>query len=333
MYSKIDKLASSFTNRLKFFKKGIGDFTYLESLQNELEFFLSSPNIDINWTKTQEIFSRKILSGNFLSPYSHHLPEESKIAYIKMLVPKNIPPKPFVCIHFAATGDQGFSKRLLGLALPLLKKKIISVILEIPYYGKRKPKTQFHVFVNTLSDFFKMAAGTILEGISLVNYFQKEGYPIVAVTGISMGGIIASYVGAFCRLRTPVISCLGPHSPESVFLKGMLSNSVAWQAIAKDLDGDIQTAREYVRSRMILYELTSLPVPLAVNSSIVIGGTKDGYVLPESVQRLHEHWKGSELRWVKAGHVSGIFTKTKQFRKAIVDAFLKEEEILALTKN
>lgn len=325
MKSKIDRIASAFTNRFKFFKKGLGDISYLESLEQELNVFSKIPSIDIEWTNSRRVFSGRILSGKFTSPYSNLLPEESKIAYIKMLVPNLLPEEKFsLCIHFAATGDQGFYKRLLGMAVPLFRKKIISVILEIPYYGIRKPKKQFNVFVNTLSDFFKMAAGTILEGLCLVQHFQKEGYRNIGVTGISMGGIIASYVGSFSRSRVPVISCLGPHSPEPVFMRGMLSGSIHWKALSQDFGGDIEKAREYVRSRMTLYELTSLPIPLAVDSSILIGGLADGFVLPESVEKLQEHWKGSELRWIESGHVSGIFTKTKHFRRAIVDALARE---------
>jgi hypothetical protein len=324
MYSRIDRISSAFTNRLKFFRKGIGDKVYLDKLEDEFRAFSYLPNIDIEWIGSRRVFSGKILTGKFLSPYEKFLPEECKYAYIKMLVPNLLPKDEYsLCIHFAATGDQGFYKRLLGMAVPLFRKKIVSVILEIPYYGLRKPKGQWNVFVNYLSDFFKMAAGTVLEGLCLIKHFESQGYKNIAVTGISMGGIISGYVGAFCDSRVPVISCLGPHSPEPVFFKGFLAGSIHWKALAKDL-GSIDAAKEYVRSRMSLCELTSLNIPKAVDSSIVIGGLIDGYVLPESVQTLHDYWKGSELRWVKAGHVSGIFSKAKEFRKAIIEALARE---------
>lgn len=58
-------------------------------------------------------------------------------------------------IHLAATGDEGFSMRKKHIAEPLLERGIASVILQIPFYGKRYGgglDRLAHMFCKSLSD-------------------------------------------------------------------------------------------------------------------------------------------------------------------------------------
>jgi hypothetical protein len=48
-----------------------------------------------------------------------------------------------VVLHYAGTGDQGYTRRRVILAKPLMNEhKIGSVIIENPFYGTRRPKEQ-----------------------------------------------------------------------------------------------------------------------------------------------------------------------------------------------
>jgi hypothetical protein len=47
-----------------------------------------------------------------------------------------------VSLHFAATGNEGFSRRRTAFAKPLARADISSMILENPYYGLRRPAGQ-----------------------------------------------------------------------------------------------------------------------------------------------------------------------------------------------
>ena len=72
--------------------------------------------------------------------------------------------------------------------------------------------------------------------------------------------------------------------------------------------------------------LLNFPIPISKKNAIIVAGDADAIVPPQSVQQLHKHWQGSELRWVSGGHVRSIFGKTGIFRQAIRDSFVKLKE-------
>jgi hypothetical protein len=314
--SKIDIVTSALTNRFKFFKKGIGDLHFLENLQNTIHEIKITRPIQIEWEKEKKTIVGSLQKGTFVSPFSWFLPEKSKYGHVELILPKE--KTDTICIHFAATGDQGFLKRRYAMAYPLAKENIASLILEIPYYGIRKPEEQFSLFLSTLSDFFKMSFGTVCEGLSLTEYCVKQGWKKIIVTGISMGGNVASFVGALTEHNVGIVPCISPHSPYPVFLEGMLSGSIDWKTLGKEF-GSEELAKEKVTGYMRLCELTLLSPPKNPQNVIIVGGAKDGYVFAESVMQLHEHWKGSEIRWVNTGHVGAIIAGTPAFRRAIKD--------------
>jgi hypothetical protein len=81
---------------------------------------------------------------------------------------------------------------------------------------------------------------------------------------------------------------------------------------------------------------TSHPVPRNVYSivllrerlreffaAVVAGCTRDGYVLRAETERLHQHWRGSALRWISAGHFSALVTQRRTLCDCIADAIAK----------
>jgi hypothetical protein len=319
--SKIDTISTKFTNRFKFFKRGFGDREFLELIPDLLKKIEIKP-IELTWQKEKKFKNFTWKQGSFESPFSQFLPEEAKIANIQMLLPPNHNEETPICIHFAMTGDQGFSMRLFALALPLLRDGIGSIVLEIPFYGHRKPKGQFNIFVRTVSDFFKMCGGTISEGLSLLEWIKSQGFKYKGITGISMGGNITCFVGSLYNEKLAIVPCLPPHSPEPVFVNGMLKDSIHWKNLAKE-EGDLESAKKKLSLLMEKSGLLNFPKPLSKDIAIIVAGEADAIVSPDTVLQLQNHWDGSELRWVKGGHVRSIFGKTGVFRQAIRDSFAK----------
>ena len=60
--------------------------------------------------------------------------------------------------------------------------------------------------------------------------------------------------------------------------------------------------------------------PRCTKAAVLVGATQDAYVSPQSVLELAEHWPGSEVRWVKGGHVSAFLLQQNAFRQAISDS-------------
>ena len=320
--SKIDRISTSFTNRFKFFKNGFGDESFLNLIPGVL-LNLEPVTPQIDWYSEKRFGGIIWKKGRFPSPFQNHLPPSAQIANVRMISPREIHRDTPICIHFAMTGDQGFSNRLFSIALPLLKDGIASIILEIPYYGKRKPKTQFNVLVETVSDFLKMCGGTIAEGLALISYARMEGFQNIGVSGVSMGGNISCFVTSLTGEPIASVPCLPPHSPQPVFFSGMLKGSVNWKSLKKECDGDLEKARLKLSHILDSSDLLKFPKPVSAKNVVFVAGEADAIVSPETVMELHRYWEGSEIRWVKGGHVGSIFGKTGIFRQAIRDSFQK----------
>jgi hypothetical protein len=87
-------------------------------------------------------------------------------------------------VHTAATGDEGFEWRRKNVAEPLLKHKIASLIVEIPYYGKRKPPEQKKVFFSEVKDLGLMAFATIEEMRAILHWIRKST-PFQGLLGVA----------------------------------------------------------------------------------------------------------------------------------------------------
>ncbi|HBS03817.1 MAG TPA: hypothetical protein DEA96_02555, partial [Leptospiraceae bacterium] len=177
--------------------------------------------------------------ASFSSP-APWLPEESSLGFMEMVIPDSSSHKLSsdtpVFIHFAATGDETTLPRRLLIAEPLARKGIASIILENPYYGKRRPAEQKDFVISTISDQFKMNQATILEGVALLKWLDSLGYSNLGVTGVSMGGSMAASVAAATSLPVSVAACIAPVGPGPAFCYGALSNRVDWQRLIPELN-------------------------------------------------------------------------------------------------
>nr|XP_023023349.1 protein ABHD18 [Leptinotarsa decemlineata] len=143
-----------------------------------------------------------------------------------------------VCIHFAGTGDHYFWRRRKIMAEPLLKEGIGAIILENPYYGTRKPKDQIRSSLHYVSDIFVMGGCLILEGLVLLHWCEKLGLGPLGVTGISMGGHMASLAASNWPRPLVLVPCLSWSSASSVFTEGVMSESIDWDMLQEQFMSD-----------------------------------------------------------------------------------------------
>ena len=101
-------------------------------------------------------------------------------------------------VHLAATGDHGYSRRLLAYALPLARQhNIASVILESPFYGIRKPSYQNRSKLKRLSDLLLLGKATIEESLYVLRWLDGIGQgQRNVISGVSMGGVHACMVAS-----------------------------------------------------------------------------------------------------------------------------------------
>ncbi|XP_036914452.1 protein ABHD18 isoform X3 [Sturnira hondurensis] len=187
--------------RLFEFRKIIGN---REKCQN-----LVSSDYPVYIDKIEEQSDCKILDGHFVSPMAHYVPNimpiESVIARFQFIVPKEWKSKyrP-VCIHLAGTGDhetQGPNARRSSL--------------------------------KNVSDLFVMGGALVLESAALLHWLEREGYGPLGMTGISMGGHMASLAVSSWPKPMPLIPCLSWSTASGVFTTGVLSKSINWRELEK----------------------------------------------------------------------------------------------------
>jgi hypothetical protein len=180
------------------------------------------------------------MNGHFVSPLAVYepglLPSESENARFQVILPKKRPRLPSVCLHLAGTGDHLFWRRRNFIAKPLAREKgIASVLLENPYYGSRKPKTQFQSYLNHVSDVFIMGSALVIESALLLDWCLKEGFQALGITGISMGGHMASVASCYWPHPIAIVPCLSWSTASSAFTEGVFSDSCAWPILQEQL--------------------------------------------------------------------------------------------------
>jgi hypothetical protein len=323
MTSILDRLYASHSNRLLFFKDGWGDLSRLREIRGTGSHLGPPQPIEVCWEKSAEDGTALFRTGAFSSPYTDlPLPPESRTAFFELVVPRKAPRKTPICIHFAATGDEGFARRRRALALPLLRDGIGSLILENPYYGRRRPPGQHKKMLNRFSDLWAMGGAVVEEGRSLMQWLRREGYEKLGVCGISMGGSMAARVAALEAVPVAVVGCVTAHSASAVFTEGILKNYLAWDVLNRELDGDAP-AVELMRELLDLTDLRRYPPPRRPEAAFLVAASRDAYIPPASAALLHTHWPGSTMRWLATGHVGAFLFHRPDFLKATREAFAR----------
>ncbi|XP_077156449.1 protein ABHD18 isoform X2 [Paroedura picta] len=200
---------------------------------------LVSRDYPVHINKVEEQSDCKILNGHFISPLAHYVPDimpmETITARFQFIVPKwwNTKHRP-VCVHLAGTGDHYFWRRRTLMARPMIKEACMaSLLLENPYYGCRKPKDQLRSSLKNVSDLFVMGGALVLESAALLHWLEREGYGPLGMTGISMGGHMASLAVSNWPKPLPLIPCLSWSTASGVFTTGVLSKAVNWRELEK----------------------------------------------------------------------------------------------------
>ncbi|XP_073497655.1 protein ABHD18 [Phyllobates terribilis] len=172
----------------------------------------------------------KIFDGHFTSPLFHYVPDvmppETVTARFQFIVPKEWKSKyrP-VCIHLAGTGDHYFWRRRTLMARPMLKEAGIASLI--------KPKDQLRSSLKNVSDLFVMGGALVLESAVLLHWLEREGYGPLGMTGISMGGHMASLAVTNWPKPIPLVPCLSWSTASAVFTTGVLSKAVNWRELEK----------------------------------------------------------------------------------------------------
>ncbi|KOC66336.1 Uncharacterized protein C4orf29 like protein [Habropoda laboriosa] len=276
----------------KFFTKGWGSPQNLKRIfefrrilaKREACYALIPHDYPINITKDEEWSDCHVIEGCFDSPFNKHLPgimpNETITAHFQLILPRkwySHKMKP-ICIHLAGTGDHFFWRRRNLVAKPLLKESgIASLLLENPFYGSRKPQNQIRSSLHNVCDIFIMGGCLIMESIVLLNWCEQQGFGPLGLTGLSMGGHMASLAATSWPKPIPLVPCLSWSTASPVFTQGVMSASINWTLLEN----------QYFANELYQNDLAKM-VRIVGEEDAFLAGQHFAQHYPASMKRVHE---------------------------------------------
>ncbi|WP_394829873.1 alpha/beta hydrolase family protein [Pendulispora albinea] len=316
----LDYLLSLVMARRPLFGSGWGDSARLDRFLMGLGLEEPPEPLAIAWSPSREYRGFVVRDGTFESPIAE-LPHAAHRGHLRALLPRRqrfARPRAMY-VSLAGSGEEGFAVRL-RLFGPLVEHFGIGVLLlENPFYGLRRPPGQRGSAIRTVSEHMLMNLAMVKESLGLLESLAEQGHTRLGVTGFSMGGAMAALTAAITPRPVAVaIFCAG-RAPKYAFTRGLLTRSIDFEHLGLT-EGGREAARGRLRRLFATADLDRHPVPRCPKAAVIVGARHDGYVSPEEVQRLHELWKGSEVRWLDTGHVGAMLRHTVALRRAAVDA-------------
>jgi alpha/beta hydrolase family protein len=307
----VDVLVALLSRRSKMFTHGWGDEDFLTRLHGQVSPAEEPHSIALTWREGVVTNGVTVCEGSFSSPLSQ-LPEAARIVHLRALTR---PENRMACVLLAGSHDEGYRirERVFG---SLVHRGVDLYLLQNPYYGVRR--ISGGVAAIKVSDQAMMAVGMVVEARALLGSLRSQ-YEKLCVAGYSMGGHMAAITAAVTGFPVACAALATGASASTIYTRGLMSWCVDFSGLARD-PAQRSAAKERLHDFFNAADITNFPPPCSVEAAIILGCSRDGYVLQTETQRLHQHWVGSTLRWLNAGHFSALISSRKALCDCLTDA-------------
>ncbi len=295
-------------DRLRFFTDGWGDRTVIETVVVPTE---EPDPISIDWVSEVTEDEMQISVGIFESPAAV-MPDHARHGAVTLIAPRSGTDR--VVVMMAAWNEHD-SRARFGIARRLAQRGIGTLVLENPYYGVRRPDDHDGQPIRTVDDFFRMGIGALTEGRGLLATVRSWG-KVPGVAGYSMGGNLAALVSSTMPFPVATAPLAASYSPSPVYLDGVLRSGIDWAPL-----GGENAAEAHLRETLLSASVLDRPPPDHARHAVLVSARSDGYVPPAATEALHDHWPGSELRWIGGGHATLLWFHKRALADAIEDSF------------
>lgn len=173
-----------------------------------------------------------------------------------------------IALILPATGDHGFLRRLALHGAALRARGIGSLVLESPFYGRRRPPGQISAQLRSVHQLADLGRATIEEARVLLTRLRAAGHAQLAVAGMSQGGLHAAMVASALPFALGVVAAFAPHSAVPVFTEGVLADVVDWAALGDD-------GRQKMREVLSVSDIANFPPPTAAGREILLVARND----------------------------------------------------------
>eukprot|EP01122_Echinamoeba_exundans_P005862 TRINITY_DN16032_c0_g1_i1.p1 TRINITY_DN16032_c0_g1~~TRINITY_DN16032_c0_g1_i1.p1 ORF type:complete len:371 (+),score=32.78 TRINITY_DN16032_c0_g1_i1:12-1124(+) len=321
--------------RGSFFPHGLGDISRYDKALERFRTHAHEPPVELRLEERTVSGSAQAAMGSFTSPVAEFLPNEKNIhtAHFQIIVPAAggldaaiEAGMPFV-IHLPATGDEGFGRRRELFAKPLLSKGISSIILQVPFYGKRKHPGQKGAGLLKLEHSAQQSLGAVTEALALAAWLRltKNHKGPIGLTGISYGGAMAALAGCLCPFDVAIVSMVPSHGPAPPFLDGALARTVKFDAFTRGRD-EVRAHLDKMDLQSFQEEIEARKSHKAKRAYIQLTARHDKYIPSYSADVLFKSMSQltnatAERRELDGGHVAAFLFGAKPYVQAIEDAF------------
>jgi len=310
----LDWLNAHLNNRYRLFPQGWGSPWVLERAGTWFDHVVP---ITIEWGPSVAVPGGERRTGRFRSPYADWgLPPEAQEAHVEMLLPTGWTHATPMNVQFPSTGDE-FCHRAREAAQEMLRHRIGSLILEVAFYGARKPARQISTYLRLVSDLWLLGMAAWEEGRSLLAWLKAQGFQRLGVSGISMGGTLASHVAALWPEPLAVACSVSPHDAGVVYADSVLADVVDWKRLSRGTPHPRRRMRDVLGPT----DLRRFPQPQRPDACVRLGARHDLYVPPSTVRVTHACWPGSKLYWTDGGHVQIVAWRGHLLAGLMAEAF------------
>lgn len=300
------------------FRDGWGDPGVLAWYRTIVGTVPDIPDIDVTIAPAVSRNGLTVTDLEFESP-AQFLPPASRRVRARLIAASPEPDR--LCLLMAAWNEHGYRART-KLSRLLAAAGVASLILENPLYGSRRQDPKDDRPLATAADFGVMGRAAVEEGRALLAHLRRPGRRL-GVSGYSMGGNIAAFIGVTVPFPVAIAPVAGSHSPGPPFVHGIISKAIDWEA----LGGDTQETRDRLSEFLLAASVLDHEPPDHTRAAVLVAGTVDGIVPTSAVQAVHRHWPGSRMEWVNAGHATLLWRNRPRMAAAIVEAFDRLDEI------
>ena len=280
-----------------------------------LRFFTEPPEVDVRHGPGRGRFFRPrdgvCETLRFSSPYTPTNPRlagsrfasrRNRVAHALYWRHNDGPRPTIVGLHgFAA---DPFLLNQLFFAMPWFYDIGCDVVLfTMPFHGRRAPRgslfTGQHFFTGGPSHINESFGQTVCDLRALLRHLrQNVGVPRLGITGVSLGGNVASLMAAV----EPTLEFAIPNAPV-VSLGDLL---LEWHPIAELVQFGLRkldlTVRDLRRAFAVASPLSYAPV-LERDRLMIIAGAADRWASPKQSRLLWDHWGRPDLYWFPGNHV------------------------------
>eukprot|EP00042_Codosiga_hollandica_P035210 m.259099 g.259099 ORF g.259099 m.259099 type:complete len:187 (+) comp54580_c0_seq2:933-1493(+) len=179
-----------------------------------------------------------------------------------------------------------------------------------------------------------MGAALVVECLGLLQWCKSQKFGPLGVSGISMGGHMASLASTFSPYPLAVVPVMSSTSSSLVFVDGLLGDVVDWKSLQALLPEFLPIVREYypqlderIAARDLMRflfqkhaNLRDYPNPIQHSAKVTVVAQHDAYV-DGVADGVHKIWPSTKVYSIKGGHISAYLLQQRQFTRAICDAY------------